>query len=175
MKLLSKKGLQISEEDAKTTFRWWAMNFVEIILVFWLPISFIWGMGSYYNYEEIIGIKVLPMGTKATLIYWSTAGLIFIHMIFNRFVVLEISPEHLKYKRRFFLGVSRKIDIKNIVEIRIKEKADNISESPPDGRDLTSYSLLIRSVDKKKLQIKGLSKSDIEIIQNKIIEYKSAK
>ena len=171
MKLFSKKRLQINEKNSKTIIRWWVLNAVEIMLLVLLIIAFIWGLGSYNKSDEIIGLKVLPMDAEAAFVYWTIWTLIFAHMIFNRFVVLEISSEYLKYKRRFIFGVNRNINIKNIVEMQIEEKAENIAESPPDGMDLTSYNLLIYSSYEQTIKIKGLSKPDIKIIQKKIGEY----
>lgn len=171
MKLFSKKRLQINTIDSKTIIRWWVLSLVDLFLIFMLLITFISGIGSLIQVEEVLGVVVIPLGTTATTMFWIVWSLLVLHIIFNRSVKLEISPEELIYKKRFILGVFRKIKMEDISHVLITEKIDHISESPPDGRDLTTFELIICIKSKKRTRIKGLSKPDAELIQKTIKDY----
>lgn len=147
---------------------------VDLFFIFIIPMALIWGLGSWFDAEEIIGLKVLPMDLKATIIYWTIWTLMLLHIILNRSVVMEISNEYLRFRSRRLLGVSKIVNISDISDTIIQEKADNISETPPDGRDLTSYNLLIYTGTKGRIKIRGLSREDIEIIQKIINTYRLA-
>lgn len=166
MKLFSKKRLQVNTIGSTTFVRWWVLSFADIFLIFVLPIALISGIGNLIQAKEILGIEVIQLGAKANLIFWMIWTLLLFHIIFNRSAKLEISAEELIYKERLILGVFRKIKRSEITDVLIIAKTDQIAESPPDGRDLTTFELLICSSLKKPIRIKGLSKSDAEFIKN---------
>lgn len=173
MKLFSKKRLQVNTIGPTTSISWWGFNFVDIFLIVVLLIALISGIGDLIQSEKNLGIEVIPLGTKGKLIFWIIWTLLLFHIIFNRSVKLEISPEELIYKKRLILGVFRKIKRSEISDVSIIDKADHFSETPADGRDLTTFELLICSLSKKTIRIKGLSKPDAELIQKTIIHPKT--
>jgi len=170
MKLFSKKRLQIVKTSDSTTIRWCKLSFFDMLLIPFLGIQMIWGVGSYLQMDEIIGLQVLPLNSLVFIFFWVIALLFLLHLLFNRKVKLKITKENLYFSSRLFY--KRQLKLNDILKLTIFEKTENFAELPPDGRNLARYELHLFTKNNGIIKIKGLSKKNDEEIKSIIGFYK---
>jgi len=170
MKLFSKKRLRIREKDGTTVIQWRKLTVVSLIVVFIIPMSSIWAIGSAMGKEEIIGLRVLPMSLMATVLLWSCIALMSLHVLFNQSSKLVINAHQLSYRKRAFPPISKTIPLNAVASITLEEKDDPIAESSGNMTP-TICKLTIHSGTGKRIRIRGLSMEDMETVRDLIEGY----
>lgn len=165
MKLFSKKRLQINESIDAITVKWWALGFWDIVFLFLLPITLVYGVSEYLGYKEVLGgFEIVSLNATARSVLWVLVSLMSLQLIFNRRVTLLVSNTSFVYKKGFIPG--KKIDspLTDVTSISIESYEDPIAESPT-GTDITDYRVVIIFRNGRKKKIKGLSEEDAKRIE----------
>jgi len=173
MKLFSKKRLKETKDGSGIKYSWRSFNMAELLLLFILAATTVYGIASYNGAEELFDRKIISMTQRQTVIYWSVIGVCVLHYAFNRNVSLKISKNELVYKRRLFLGMFRRTPLSEITTMKVKRLL-NLAESIDTGMQSDSYVLKIYRKSRRRIIIRGLSQEDCETIQAKIKQYKKS-
>lgn len=161
--------LKFIKKDDSTTIIWSRMSFLEILLFFVMFMSAIYGIASYLEWKEVMGLEVLPFSMNATIIFWSIIGLLALHLFFNRSSKFQINKFEFNFQKRPFFPIKHKHNVQHISSIDLKLQNSNYDNDSGIYNEI--YDVTIYLAGSKKLILDGFNEADSLKIKSVIQEY----
>lgn len=152
--------LKIDRRDGVTTIGWGHVGVVEIFGWVLVPMMTAWGIASALGRDMVLGMRVIPMNSLATVIYWSGLALLVLHLAFNRRVELTSADDRISYQFRRFPGVRRTWPREHLAAVLVSTREDPLAESPAGIQRVENTQLRVRVHGASDLVIRGLSDDD---------------
>ncbi len=156
--------LRIHEGSQISTARWRRVSIADIFAVFALPLALGWGGASALGVEEIFDIRVIPMSTTATVIYWAVVALLAAHFVANRSVLLVVGPSEITCRVGRVPGRVRVVERQGSVTVSIETREDAIAETSA-GQSIDHTTLSIRGAYGGVIVIDDLSEDDARRVE----------
>ena len=163
------KPLSFERDGRLTVIRWSSMNVLDIILIFVVAIMGLWGIGSALNWEEMNGLRILPMNPTQTVFFWSVAVLILVHLLFNCTAQLSIDKHEISFQKRRLIPIIYKHAVRNIDAVYVKESRNYYENDV--GYYPIIYKVYIQLLDGRTRKLGSFNKENTEALKNEIQEY----
>jgi hypothetical protein len=139
-------------------FYWYQLSIIELLLFFIVPVLSLYLMGFYLHWEELWGLRILPLSTLAVAIILSIIVLGSILLLFNRKSVLKIENDQIMFKKRPL--TSKQWHIQRVEVQGIGNKLESQFYESDTGYYPDIYKIYIYLSNNRKIKLGGFNEED---------------
>ena len=161
-KILFGKYLKERQTENGLMFYWYQLNIVELISLFVLTMLSVYLIGFYMHWQEVWGLRILPLNTFAICILLTLIFLLFTQLSLNRKAVLLIENDMIIFKRRPLTGKRWKIHRNEVTGFGTKLESQFYENDTGYYPDI--YRVYFYLTKNRKIKIGGFNKEDCERI-----------
>jgi len=166
VKSIFKKYLREKTTNETVTFTWYKLSLFDIFAAFLVLILFVYLLGEQLQWEELWGLRIIPLDLTARATMLGTFILLSLYLMLNRKSVLVIGPKGIVLKKRSITGKRWNFSKNDIADLRAALQR-NFYESDT-GLYPETYIFSIALKSGKKIRVGSFNEEDCERLKAKL-------